>query len=115
MPRNLLIIPFILLVAIGFTFAQPESAYSANYTSITEQEENPIRVYPNPTNGSVTISGNLRATNLEVYNVLGARVMQLKLSSEQTQLDISDLPSGVYMFRLTSTDGSSVVKKVIKR
>jgi hypothetical protein len=83
--------------------------------STTGQEEKSLRVFPNPTSGNITIAGIESGTALEVYNVLGARILQRQLSSGQTQMDISTLPSGVYMFRLTDADGSSVVKKVIKR
>ena len=81
----------------------------------SEQQTQRLRVFPNPTSGLVTIAGNFGTTSLEVYNVLGAMVMQRELNAEETQMDISNLPSGVYMFRMTGTDGSSVVKKVIKR
>lgn len=74
-----------------------------------------LRIYPNPASNTITIAGYLNAAELEVYNVLGARVVQRKLAAGQSQLDISNLPSGVYMFRLQGTDGSSTVKKVVKR
>ena len=115
MPVKLLIIPFLFFLAIGPAIAQSDINNLVNSTSIMKQEEDRVRVFPNPTNGVVTIMGKLNGTTLQVYNVLGAQVMQRELSSEQNLLDISDLPSGVYMFRITTANGSSVVKKVIKR
>ena len=74
-----------------------------------------IRVFPNPTYGSISITGIQNAISLEVYNVLGARIMSRNLTSAQDRLDVSNLRSGVYMFRFTDSDDLSVVKKVVKR
>ncbi len=76
---------------------------------------NNLQLFPNPTNGNVNISSATTIQSIEIYNVLGAKVYAQKINSKRSNVDISTLNSGVYLFRIKNTDGSSVVKKVIKR
>ncbi len=81
----------------------------------SDQVKNDLQLFPNPTYGMVRIKGAQPVNAIEVFNVLGAKVLEQSYSSNRADLDISNLPSGIYMFRISNTDGSSVVKKVIKR
>ncbi|MBT8262856.1 MAG: T9SS type A sorting domain-containing protein [Bacteroidia bacterium] len=74
-----------------------------------------LQVFPNPTDGIIRITESKGIKSVEVFNVLGAKVLQQNINSNQVQMDISSLRSGLYMFRIESSDGTSVVKKVIKR
>lgn len=66
--------------------------------------------YPNPFNPTTNISFNLANQNqvsLEVFNVLGARVSSHDLGTRQAgthsyTYDASELPSGVYIVRMTA-------------
>lgn len=80
-----------------------------------DNRTNKLQVFPNPTYGLVSIIGTRSVSTVEVYNVLGSRVLSENINSNQAQFDISSLPSGIYMFRISSADGSIAVKKVIKR
>lgn len=72
-------------------------------------------LFPNPTNDKVTISN---ASNLEmvtIYNVLGAQVMQVKeINSNTTQIDLGDLPSGIYLVKVLSDTSNEGVKRLVK-
>ncbi|WP_299670395.1 T9SS type A sorting domain-containing protein [uncultured Polaribacter sp.] len=70
-------------------------------------------VYPNPANEFVTISSALEINNIEVYNLLGKKVISAEKLSDHN-LDVSSLSKGVYMLKLTSGD-SVASKKLIKR
>lgn len=70
-------------------------------------------VYPNPTNGLVTINGtNLKQA--EVLNTLGQRVATITGKGETLQVDLSHLPAGVYFVNVTDGEGRKCVKKVVK-
>ena len=70
-------------------------------------------LYPNPTPGQFTISGTyLRQT--EVLNTLGQRVAAATGQGETLQIDIAELPAGVYFIRVTDEEGRTCVKKVVK-
>jgi hypothetical protein len=78
-----------------------------------------IRIYPNPTNGQLTIElNNNFAPNTQVliYDICGKLVLSETLSSAQNThtLTLGHLPSGVYMLHLRN-NGLNLVQKVVVR
>lgn len=74
----------------------------------------PFVLYPNPVKDAVTLTfteGN-EPTNVEVYDLTG-RLMATK-TKDLERLDMSAMPVGVYMLRVTMKDGSSYNKKILK-
>ena len=77
--------------------------------------------YPNPFNPSTVIEFNLRLpgrTVLEVYNVLGQRVMtvvdgELSAGSYRYQVNMSGMASGMYLYRLRSRDFVATKKMLL--
>lgn len=54
-------------------------------------------VYPNPAATSITIKGeNFENEEVEIYNMLGQKVMQRSLITNESTLDVSKLANGVY-------------------
>jgi alpha-tubulin suppressor-like RCC1 family protein len=76
----------------------------------------PINLYPNPTNGRVTLNNSeAQYQSVAVYNYLGQEVTQQKLNESNNQtVDLSSFSNGVYLFKLQS-ENSSETLKVIKR
>ena len=77
-----------------------------------------IKVYPNPNNGSFTITlQNINAAcNVEVYNVLGVKVHTESLPQNQANnsINLTGQPSGVYFYRvLSEADGLVGEGKVV--
>lgn len=71
----------------------------------------PLRVYPNPTSGLVRWD-DPRLTRLDVMNSTGQLVRVVEPSRGQQTLDLSYLPDGLYLLRL-SADRRTVVQKLI--
>ncbi len=81
-----------------------------------ETEE--VKVYPNPNNGQFTLSlSNVNTTcNVEVYNVLGEQVYQSNINSDNTKINLSGQPNGVYLYRVISQEGNLVGEgKIVKQ
>ncbi len=102
---------------------------SANYSTYVTgilKVENPIginesismeliRIFPNPTNGIVTIDlGETKSNlNLTLTNALGQVVLTKNYSStNHINLDL-DAPKGIYFLQL-EVDGDVITKKVVK-
>lgn len=72
-----------------------------------------ITIYPNPANNFINISTTGNVSTVEVYNIVGKRVLSIK-NIQNNQVDITNLSTGMYMLRLTN--GTSVAtKKIIKQ
>ena len=84
------------------------------YEGVNETESTALAtLYPNPTTGVVRIFGkDLKAA--EVVNTLGQRVATAQGKGETLQIDIANLPEGVYFVRITDEQGRKCVRKVVK-
>ena len=84
-------------------------------SSIIEESELGVHIYPNPSNGKVTIDWTARAAvEIAVSNLLGEVVWQEKLKSTQFSqtVDLSTQPSGVYLVHVKA-DSESVTKRIV--
>ena len=68
-----------------------------------------FKMYPNPAKGLLNVSSEFSFENLSIYNTLGQLVASKKGGNNQESIDVSNLPSGVYI--LSAQIGTEVVKK----
>lgn len=68
-----------------------------------------IKVYPNPTSGIITIEGD-DIERVEIYDLMG---QQVALYDQNKQINLTSMASGIYMLRVTTSDGI-VVKQIVK-
>ncbi len=69
-----------------------------------------ISIYPNPNDGNFTIQlQNINQnTQIEIFNVLGENVYTAPLNSVNTQINLSDHPAGLYLYRILTIDGQFI-------
>jgi len=73
-----------------------------------------VKIYPNPTTGNFSIE-HAKGLQLTIYDVLGKEVFATVLNSDKEQVNINDLPGGVYMGQITDAKtGVRVVRKIVK-
>lgn len=65
--------------------------------SVASNELSELSIYPNPASDKVNIVSNNPIDSIEVYDILGKQVMLLKSSNE---IDVSNLNSGIYLFKI---------------
>ncbi|WP_040254003.1 endonuclease [Psychroserpens mesophilus] len=81
--------------------------------SLDEVDLNAFKVYPNPVNNILHIDLNSsKETQIEVYNVLGKRVISKTIHNSST-LNTEQLTDGIYILRVTQGN-STISKKLIK-
>jgi hypothetical protein len=68
--------------------------------------------YPNPTDDIVYLNGQQVMDTVTVSNLLGQQLLVVKPNATNTQLDLSNFPSGMYLIEVSSLDQSKVVKVV---
>ena len=77
---------------------------------------NSFSIYPNPSNGVITIQASNSINTVNIYNMIGNLVMVKNISNNQANLNIENLTNGVYFMELNlESDGSILNSKFIKK
>lgn len=80
------------------------SSFSTSPSVGISEPENSVEyaIYPNPTAGllNVKVAAMGIDNNIEILNLNGQLVYKSEIDNEQTKLDLSDLPKGIYFMRL---------------
>jgi hypothetical protein len=80
-----------------------------------QPSETTFTICPNPANDKITVetSSTPAVSQLSIINLNGQEVLASQISEPKTQIDISNLPRGVYFVRLTN-DRTVEVRKFVK-
>ena len=77
-----------------------------------------ICVYPNPTNGIFTIKNSFQLTinnfQFSITDITGNIIINYQLSINNSKIDISNLPKGIYLLKIFDTNKLFTIKKIIK-
>jgi hypothetical protein len=91
----------------------PEYTPITSTTAVNQANSDELSIYPNPFNTVITLELlNAEVKEEFVYDLRGNLLLNVKMSSK---LSIPDIPAGVYIFRVMSTDGQYYMKKVLKQ
>ncbi len=71
-----------------------------------------ITLLPNPANTYVTVKGN-NVKMVEVYNALGQFVEKINITEKTQSINVESYKSGVYMFRVYTSDQKVVTKRLV--
>lgn len=74
-----------------------------------------VVVYTDAVLNQLKVVGSKELAQVELVNAVGAVVKSVKVNSHNTAVAMSELPTGVYIVRITSVDGNVTVSKVINR
>lgn len=108
MIQKYLYILFILFSLQQTSFAQEKK----NNVEFAEQ----ISIYPNPTTiNKITIQteSNLNK-EVEIFDMLGKKVLSLTFSSKEREIVLQNLKAGVYIIKIKEENNSTSRKLVIK-
>jgi len=78
-------------------------------TSVDENEINGLEIYPNPTNGIVSIEGE-GIKGIVIYNALGQSVYASDVKNEMIQINMKQFGTGMYMVKIMSEKGNATRK-----
>jgi len=102
----------------GFNLNWMEILYSDSNLSANNLEDDPpyITLHPNPFNASLTLKTTLnnRINNLTLFDISGRIILVKKgINSSSKKLNLTELISGHYFIKITTTNGT-ITKKIIK-
>lgn len=68
--------------------------------------ENTVSFYPNPADNSITIfTNNQTMGTISLYSITGKKVLVESIQNANQQIDISNLPSGLYLIEINTSKG----------
>ena len=75
---------------------------------------NAFRIYPNPVTDFINIEHTGTLTQVEIFNIVGQKLISRNLDTASVQIDMSHLPAGTFIVKAMS--GTAIqTYKVIKR
>ena len=77
--------------------------------------ENSVKLYPNPASGELTITATDKMADIAVCNLLGQVILTTECNVEETKVNMVNLRAGLYLVKVTFTDGSVIVRKIVKQ
>tara|TARA_R110000850_G_scaffold150497_1_gene273161 strand:+ start:52975 stop:54297 length:1323 start_codon:yes stop_codon:yes gene_type:complete len=88
-----------------------------DYTlGLPDNNENYFIIYPNPAKTEIQIkSVNYTLNSFEIFDLRGRSLTSGNLHEKTNTIDISQFKSGVYFVNVKTTEGTSQVKKLIKK
>jgi hypothetical protein len=83
---------------------------------INEHLFSQVTMYPNPATDKITVetSATLPHTRLSILNMTGQQLITQEVTESITQIDLANLPGGVYFVRI-SNDKMFVTEKMVKK
>ena len=91
-------------------FGSPNAPNNANFSTPSIIEIDTVKLYPNPVNDILHISGQSEKYNIEIYTLTGQKLYQYLNVSK---IDMSLYANGVYLIKI-SDQNSITTKRVIK-
>ena len=80
--------------------------------------ENSFQFYPNPAADQIILSVSpdllSAAKSVEIYDGIGKHINTVIITSEKTQINVSNLSRGVYTCRIVNSANQTIVKRFIK-
>ena len=78
--------------------------------SVEKNEENELKIYPNPTLSSWKINSSKIIKSLEIFDLVGRKVLSKKPMAKDFEIDASFLPTGIYVMVLNNKIISRLIK-----
>lgn len=95
-----------------FDVMDPDNSVTATFTATTNSttdltaiDVSAIQVYPNPTTNFFMIKHAKAIARVEIINLVGRTVRTFEYVSASDKLNVSDLPRGMYLVRMTNKNG----------
>jgi len=87
------------------------SAYDASLSAIEFDSSN-FSSYPNPVKDVLNVSYIQTISSVEVFNLLGQKVMSKTLNANEGQIDLNSLSNGTYLVKVATESGTKTIKIV---
>lgn len=79
---------------------------------VNDLDQRKIALFPNPAKDYINVDYHNSITNIEVFNIVGESVLK---TTNSNIINIENLRSGLYLVKITSSDGERFIEKILKK
>ncbi len=97
---------------LGYGIPNYNTALSTTL-GINSMDKESVLLYPNPVNDVLNLNLFSKNSSIEIYSVLGQKILETKVTSENISIPVSHLSSGIYFCKINSGT-LTITKKIIK-
>jgi len=104
-------------------YAYRPSSYNSNadgvsqnmkVSSVKDLKAGQIKIYPNPSSKSITISYDANLRNVKIISMDGKIILDQKVRKTIHEIDVSSFAKGIYLISVDTEDGKILKSKFIK-
>ena len=105
------------IITTGNYFLSHRRCYGiANPLGLIVAEQTQSGIYPNPTEGLLYVTGTTSGEKVIIENLMGQVVSEVTCENTKTEMNISELATGVYLLVLTNVNGFIIDReKIVKQ
>lgn len=92
----------------------PSNTVSFLITDIEEQSADQLLIYPNPVSDVIYLNSEELIKSVSVYNYDGRLMLSHEVGKKQSEVQVSDLHSGIYLIRV-ETENNTITQRIIIR
>ncbi len=81
------------------------------FTTNQNIESGSLKLYPNPADDVLNIASANKINNVVITNLLGQTITNLEFGSERVQVNVADLPPGIYLVKINNREVRKFVKQ----
>jgi hypothetical protein len=83
-------------------------------TALNTINRGSVSLDPNPTSNNVLVKANFIINNLEIYNIAGQILINNPINNTQTNINLDQLPNGLYFAKIIGINNETFSQKIIK-
>jgi hypothetical protein len=112
MPNGLSMDPFgNIYIVDGQNSCVRKITYNSSKVTQNDLESKNIRLFPNPANINVMVISSEIISTICISNLLGQVVYSHQYNTKHVQIDVADLPKGIYFVKVNGSDVRKFVKE----
>jgi len=102
----------------GLVYTNTQQIYNCDsllnllVNSTIDKDEQTVKIYPNPSVNSITVQVD-KIRLIQIVDLCGKTVKRFINKCNEYEIDINDIPSGIYLIKI-DTDNGIFTKKIIK-
>lgn len=84
-------------------------------TGVNELESSQVILFPNPADDFISVESKMNISSVYIFDLSGREIKSVYTADDNLKIQTSDLETGVYVFKIKTSDGTVIRKVSISR